>query len=235
MPFSFNNGQSNQGVSEVEVSSFDRKKDDGPDFVVIALFGVFIILLLVSAGMYFYMSSLEKKIEGKKSELSQYEGSLKGVPIEEIKAISTKLKVTSQLVREHPFVSTVLKIIELSIEDGITWNTFSITLSDKTNNYILNLAGISKDYSSIYRQAEVFKKEPYSKYLSKIEVSPLKLPDDKGNIKFTMSMNVSIKGILPDSVVVEESTKEEAKLETATTPSVTGGASVPPVISPTTN
>lgn len=227
MPFSFNNGQSNQGASEVAVSSFDRKKDSGPDFVIITLLGIFIILLLVTAGLFAYKSSLVKDIDAKKAELKQYEGGLNGVPIDEIKSMSVKLKTIGQIVNDHPFISTVFKILELSIEDGITYNSFSVTTNEKTGTYLLSLNGVSRDYTSIYKQVEVFKKDPYPKYLSKIEVSPLKLPDDKGNIKFSISMSVSIKGVLPDSVVVEQVVSDDSqKVDTTSQTQVTNN---PPV------
>ncbi len=205
MPFSFNQGEQNQGATEVAVSSFDRKEDTGPDFVMITLIGVFVILLLITAGLFAYRNSLQKQIATKKADLSQYEGGLRNVPIDEIKAVSSKLKIVGQLVRDHPYMSTVFKILELSIEDGITYETLSLNFNEKNNAYNLNLAGYSRDYSSIYRQALNFKKAPYSKYISKVEVSPLKLPDDKGNIDFTMTMMVSIKGVMPESIIVEES------------------------------
>lgn len=226
MPFSFNNGQSNQGATEVAVSSFDRKKDDGPDFVVITLLGIFILLLLVTAGLFAYRSSLQKDIDIKKSELKKYEGGLNGVPIDEIKAMSGKLKTVSQIVNDHPFVSTIFKILELSIEDGITYSSFAITTNEKSGAYLLSLNGVSKDYTSIYKQAEVFKKDPYSKYLSKIEVSPLKLPDDKGNIKFSVTMNVSIKGVMPDSFVVEEVVSDDKTDAVTQNPGGNTGANI---------
>lgn len=198
----------------------ERAKTQGKTFFEIVLYTVFAFLILILAGLYGYKLYLSSQVDAKKAVLASYDAQLEGMPLEEMRKLSSRLKVISQLVKEHPSVNVAFLIIEASVENMITFSKFDLHYSEGSKTYQLGLTGLAPDYRSIALQMDTYKRKPYSTYLSKILVEGLH-PDPTGQIAFSFTMPVSIAGVIPETFSLIEGAAEGAALlnqsnETAT-------------------
>lgn len=165
------------------------------------LIGVFVLLVLVAAGLFAYAQIVKSGIETKKTELATLEARLSQFALQDIRKLSARLKAGNQLVKDQPFANTLLKVLEESVENSTIFTRLVLQNDVGNAAYTANLEGEAPDYKSIVQQIETFKREPYSKYISKIEVKNLR-PEKTGNITFVISFVASIRGTLPNEITL---------------------------------
>lgn len=164
------------------------------------LFG---ILLLITVVLFVYQWYLQAQIEGKKQALATFESQLASVPLQDIRKLSARLKAANQLIKDHPFANVMFKVLEDSVENNIIFSKFTIQNDLTAVAYIGTLEGAAPDYRSIVQQVETFKREPYSKYMSQVQVKNLR-PDASGKVSFGITFNAAIRGVLPEEVIFRE-------------------------------
>lgn len=168
-----------------------------------ALTTIFGILLLITVGLFIYQWYLQAQIEGKKQALATFESQLASVPLQDIRKLSARLKAANQLIKDHPFANVMFKVIEDSVENNIIFSKFTIQNDLTALAYIGTLEGVAPDYRSIVQQIETFKREPYTKYMSQVQVKNLR-PDASGKVSFSITFNAAIRGVLPEEVIFRE-------------------------------
>lgn len=180
------------------VTLMERAKTEGTSLFGVLLFMVFGATALLTVGLFAYKYYLTSQVEAKKSILSQYEAQLTGIPLEEMRKVSNRMKVVNQLVKEHPSVNVAFLILEASIEHMLTLNTFDMHYSETSKSYQLNVGGIAPDYKAIAQQMDTYARKPYSTYVSKVTVDNL-YPNDSGQVLASFIMPVSIMGLVPET------------------------------------
>lgn len=164
---------------------------------------IFGVLLLITVGLFIYQWYLQAQIESKKQALATFESQLASVPLQDIRKLSARLKAANQLIKDHPFANVMFKVIEDSVENNIIFSKFTIQNDLTAVAYIGTLEGVAPDYKSIVQQIETFRREPYSQYMSQIQVKNLR-PDSSGKVSFAVTFNAAIRGILPEEVIFRE-------------------------------
>ena len=206
-----------------------RASGAGKSIVEIFLFVVFGVMVLITVGLFGYKFFLSSQIEGKKEKLARYEASLTGYPIEEMRKLSNRLKIVSQLVKEHPSVNVAFLIVEASVENMVTFTKFDLRYSDTAKSYKLVLNGVAPDYKAVAQQLDALQMDPYKRYIPKFTLETLN-PDANGRIVFSISMPIAITGLVPDTFsIMDGVARPAAPIQTSsTTPAETGiGSSTP--------
>lgn len=178
-----------------------RATSSGKSFLEIILFVVFglsILTVVILLGYKFFLSS---QIESKKAELNAYEARLAGYPVEEMRKLSSRMKVVNQLIREHPSVQVAFLIIEASVENMVTFTKFDLRYSESARSYQLVLSGTAPNYKSVAQQLDALRTKPYSTYIPKFTLDNI-LPDANGKVVFSLTMPVTITGIVPETFSV---------------------------------
>ncbi len=176
-----------------------------PSFIQMVLLVVFGLCIVTTIALFGYSYYLNQQINNKKSKLVEYDKQLKSFPIQDVSALSGRLKIIKQLISEHSSVNTAFAVIEKSVEDPITYKHFDLHFSGGSRTYELQLAAVAPDYHSVVEQINTLKKlEPYKSYISNVVISNLH-PDDTGKVTFDLTMPISISGAnaMPEDFLVK--------------------------------
>lgn len=240
MPFSFQPNAPQEGVPAGQPASaastigssaqnlMVRASSAGKSFMEILLFMIFGATILITVGLLGYKFFLSSQIEGKREKLASYEAGLTGYPIEEMRKLSNRLKIVSQLVKDHPSVNVAFLIVEASVENMVTFTKFDLRYSDTAKSYKLVLNGVAPDYKAVAQQLDALQMDPYKRYIPKFTLETLN-PDANGRIVFSLNMPITIMGLVPDTFsVMDGVTRPAAPVQVSTTTPDTGtGSSTP--------
>lgn len=171
----------------------------GPGIVTQLLMVASAVSVLATVGLFGWKYFLEQQIANKKQALATYGSSVSDLPLQEIKALSNKLTLVNQLVKEYPYVTNIFPIIEESIENRVTYSSFDLQVLE--GKYTLTLEAEAPDYKTVARQMDVLRGEVYKKYLPEVSLEGLK-PSNKGKVGFSIRSPVNLQGITPDQLVL---------------------------------
>lgn len=163
-------------------------------------------LIFLAVVLFGYRQYLISKIDGQKKVLEDQDKTLGEMNLEQIKALSNRIKVVSQTLNEHTSVSTAFRILEKSIENPVTYKGFELTKNNINKNYDLKVFAVAPSYRSIAQQIDTFYSDEYKKdYVPAISYDNISL-DNSGEINFTLKMAFLIQGKLPENVLSTETT-----------------------------
>lgn len=202
----------------------NRLAENGMSLLQKALMVVAGATVLVALGMFGYKMYLEEQIVTKNAKIQEYDAKLGKLDLEEMRKVSGRIKIVSELVKSHPSVNAALAILESTVEFPITYTGFDLRYNDVEKNYLLQLKGVAPNYKTIVQQVDTYKRDPFNKYIASLNVENVAL-DDSGRIGFTLKMPIRIAGVLPDQLVL---------VETATS-STSGTASSPTILQATSS
>lgn len=228
MPFTFKPeiAQPVEGQSAPAVSSFGNSQQQSTPTVaqrtigqekslvhtiLFALCGFTIFVAVAMFGYHYYLTS---QIESKKATLASYESQLGSLPLADMRALSNRIKIINQLVRQHPSTNVAFKIVEDSVENQVTYKSFSLRYADTAKSYALDLSGTAPNYKTVAQQIDTLNRKPYSNYIQHVTLDGLS-PDETGKIAFSTRMNIAIIGLLPEQLNLSDGA---ASLLASTTP-----------------
>lgn len=210
MDFSFHASQPSKALGANNLSAtpaaFSRSVVGGPGFFTKVLGGIATVSVLATLGLFGWQYYLEKTITQKKQALAAYGNTVSDLPLQDIKALSSKLKMVNTLVKEYPYVTNVFPIIEESIENRVTYNSLDLQLFQ--GGYVLNIDAEAPDYKTIARQLDVLRSDVYKRYFPKLTLDTLS-PGDKGRVGFSITTPVNIEGVTPDELILNTTLSEE--------------------------
>ncbi|MSR71529.1 MAG: hypothetical protein EXS50_02595 [Candidatus Taylorbacteria bacterium] len=185
-------------------NAYDSRQEGEGMGLIRTLLIIILAIMVISTGVLFGWSSLLKsQISTKKDKLSIYEKKLDKLPLQDMRVLSSRLKVITQLVKEHPSVNSAFKILEESVENQVIYKRFDLHFSEAQKGYELALGAIAPDYRSVIEQMDTFKRKPYITYLPTVKIEGLR-PDDTGKITFSLKMPIAILGVLPEGLVLKD-------------------------------
>jgi len=198
-----------------------RPTESGRGILDTVALGIFLLMIGVVAVLFGYKYYLQSTVAGQKATIDSYESRLSGIPLEEIHALSNRLKVINQLVKDHPSVNAAFKVLESGVENAVTFTNFNLSYDNGSKAYSLSLAANAPDYRSVVQQMDTLKRKPYASYFPNIKIEELR-PDSSGRVAFNMKMGANIKGVLPEGILLDT---ESSQVSVATTTVVTQTAS----------
>jgi hypothetical protein len=239
MPFTFKPTQAEGGhidaISEPVPASpssfnFSGRLPEGTGFFQKILVFIFCFLIAAAIVLFGYKWYLSSKLEAKKQQLTQYEDELGKLPLDEMRALSNRIKFVNSLLKTHPSVNAAFRIVEDSVENPVTYSRFNLRYDEAKKTYVLQLSAIAPDYKTVVQQMETLKTKPYTSYISNVFISGLR-PDDTGHITFEIKMNIMIAGVLPEELLLgtspaieQQSPSGAASTTASTTMAIPAGA-----------
>ena len=146
------------------------------------------ISVVVYGGVYFYKSSVDRRITTLEKELESKEESLQISEIDRYKSVDTRIGLAKQLLQGHAAFSSMLGIIEKVTAENIGWTALSYAPDEESKLIKVNLTGQALDYSAVYVQAEAWRGMP--EVLRRVEVGlPVLNPED-GTVSFGATLTI---------------------------------------------
>src|SRR3989344_4504611 len=168
------------GGGVISESGFPKKKAGIFGTLAITLF---ILVLLVTAGLFAYNWMLKSGIESLKTELAMTESGIDTKPIDTMFAFSKKLATAREVVMRHRVVSNSLALLSAHTIQNVSFSDFSYQFLPDGQLSII-LSGNAPDYASIALQEKELKD---LKEIKSTEFSGLTLTD-KGRASFKLFM-----------------------------------------------
>jgi hypothetical protein len=248
MPFSFKPTEEPQGVQAPvtpmgaptyggAVTPPLMSRDDGTKSSLLhtLLLGIFDILVVVAVLLFGYKYYLSSQIDAKKAQLATYETQLGSLPFNDIRKVSNRLKLITQLIQTHPSVNVALRILEESVENSVTYTRFDLHYADANKGYELGLGALASNYHAVIQQMDTLRSKPFSNYISNPVINNLH-PDQTGLIGFSVVMPIIVTGVLPETLVLNtvsitpEATPTQTTITATTTINNLNTSLLPPVI-----
>ncbi|MEZ0208849.1 MAG: hypothetical protein ACAH17_01575 [Candidatus Paceibacterota bacterium] len=204
-------------------SMMARAQEEGKSIFQLVLMFLAGGSVLAAIGMFGYSYYLGSQVEGKKAKLASYETQLAGLPLEDMRKLSNRIKILNQLVKTHPSANVAFRIVEDSVENQVTYNKFDLNYSESAKGYTLVLSGVAPDYKGVAQQIDTFKRKPYTTYISGVTVEGLS-PDKVGKISFNVKMPIAVLGLLPEDVNLSEGAAERVASSTPETDQTTSSS-----------
>ncbi len=173
---------------------------NGPDGFTRLLVGIAGLSVVLTAALFGWQYYLTKQIETKKQQLVAYGTHVSELPLQEIRTISTKLKLANTIAKQYPFVTNTFSILEDSIENQVTYIGFDLK-TNQEGEYEMNISAIAPDYKTVARQMDILRTDTYKRYLKHLDLLEL-APDAKGGVGFRIKTPIDLKGITPTDLVL---------------------------------
>jgi len=212
----------------------EREETPKISFFRILLYVILGILVFTAVALFGYQRYLISSIDSQKKDLDEKDNTVGSINLEQMRSLSNRIKVVSQILNEHTSVNTAFIILEKSIENPITYKSFELTKNILTKNYDLKITGTAPSYKSIAQQIDTFDRDEFKDYISAIDYDNPSLDTASGRINFSLKMTVLILGKLPENVLPKsKEIVDIPKTGTTTIPNAT--SSVPIKASTTPN
>ncbi|MEI6810576.1 MAG: hypothetical protein WCK60_00825 [Candidatus Nomurabacteria bacterium] len=166
----------------------------------IILYVIFGITVLITAVLFGYRQYLLSQIDYKKAALIDQDKDIKTINLTDMRYLSNRIKIVSQVLNEHTSVRTAFLILEKSIENPVTYRSFDLKRNLLNKNYDLKVKAVAASYKAVAQQIDTLRSSEFSKdFITKVSYDGLNL-DSNGNVDFNLNMSVLILGKLPESV-----------------------------------
>lgn len=192
---------------------------------------IFTILPFLVGGAIFGMTmvneSLKTQVAVLKADIEKKDSQITKVPMKDIKQLSDRVQVVSQVIKGQAFMTSFLKVLEYSVEDDVTFQ--KTALSTVTNNgkvdYTFTIEAKATTYAAVLNQFQTLRDTaPYNKFFSDIKMQNFAV-DKKGAITFKIVGSVAVKGITPEEAELQLSGKTNVEAQIPTGSQLTPQAS----------
>ncbi|MCE9585478.1 hypothetical protein K8Q94_02555 [Candidatus Nomurabacteria bacterium] len=155
-------------------------------FTVLSLF-VFFIIILASAGLYFYKGMLQTNITKMQNDLILAKNRFEPQKINQLQILDKRLNASKEILANHVSISPIFEILSQSTLKNVRYTKFSYSAGDdKKSKISVKMSGQALGYRSIALQSDLFSK---NKMIIDPVFSNLSL-DDKGNVLFDLDFSV---------------------------------------------
>lgn len=211
----------------------EREEPEKISFFRIILYVILGILVFLAIALFGYQRYLISSIDTQKKNLDDKDSTVGSINLEQMRSLSNRIKVVSQILNEHTSVNTALILLERSVENPITYKSFELTKSTLNKNYDLKITGTAPSYRSIAQQIDILNSEEFKKdYISNIDYDNPSLDVATGKINFSLKMAVLIQGKLPENVFPKS--KELSNIGETGTTTIPNGTSTEMIKASTT-
>lgn len=176
-----------------------------PKSVSIFLFlgTILLIASIIGAGfVYFYKTTVERKIVQQKADLQKAEGAFEGDFIQELQTIDRRINAANEVLSNHIIVSPIFDVLSQSTLKSIQFTKFSYNVvgSGSSAEVRVQMSGRATGYTAVAIESDELTK---NKYIKDPVFSNLNL-DDQGNILFELTFSVDPKLVLFNEVIAKQ-------------------------------
>jgi hypothetical protein len=153
---------------------------------IITIF-IFFTMLVVTGGLFFYKTILERNITQMANDLTLAQNQFEPAKIAQLQVLDKRLKAATQVLSNHIAISPIFTVLESLTMKTVAYTKFDYEFGSTAAAPItVNMSGIAVGYRSIALQADLF---ATNKYLIDPVFSNLSL-DNKGNVIFDLEFSV---------------------------------------------
>jgi len=181
--------------------------------LLIISISIFLTIILVSVGVYFYKDFLTKSVIKMESDLNLAKNRFEPSKISQLKTLDKRLRSGNEILSKHIVISPIFEALQILTMKTLRYTKFSYDLTG--NKITVKMSGQAIGYRSIALQADLFKK---NKNLIDPSFSNLSL-DDKGNVLFDLIFSVDPSFV--DHKQVLKTKSDNPSSESPTTPTGT--------------
>ena len=157
--------------------------------VVLSMLVLFTILL-GTAGLYFYKTSLTKSLAQMEGDLSKARNRFEPSKITELQLLDKRLRASSEILSNHIAISPIFQALQAITMKTVRYTQFSYELgNDKDAMVTVKISGIATGYRSIALQSDLFTTKDEGKNFIDPVFSNLSL-NEKGNVLFDLEFSV---------------------------------------------
>ncbi len=154
--------------------------------------GASVLLLIVVAGGYFFINS---QIQAKEREIEEIEGKLSlsrsaMKQRSEMKDISEKVKVFSDIFKEHRYSSEAIRFLKELCHPNVQF--VSLYLNLKSFSHRAEISAETSDFNTLIEQIILLKE---NEFIENVKISTVSL-NKEGKVNFEFSLNLSDKLVL---------------------------------------
>lgn len=133
----------------------------------------FVLVILVSGGLFVYERSINSNITQSQNALVQAKSAFESADNKKIILVSNQLKSIKALLSGHTVVSPLFALLEAQTLPTVKFTTFSFT-QDATGVVSITIEGDAQSYASLAQQSSIFSSLPY---LKKVEFNDITLSE----------------------------------------------------------
>ena len=157
--------------------------------VVLSMLVLFTILL-GTAGLYFYKTSLTKNLAQMEGDLSKARNRFEPSKITELQLLDKRLRASSEILSNHIAISPIFQALQAITMKTVRYTQFSYELGNNKDAMVtVKISGIATGYRSIALQSDLFTTKDEGKNFIDPVFSNLSL-NEKGNVLFDLEFSV---------------------------------------------
>jgi hypothetical protein len=147
----------------------------------------FLIMVLLSGGLYFYKKSLVASVARMENNLSLAKNRFEPAKINQLETLDRRLQASDEILSKHIAISPIFEALQTLTLRTIRYTEFNYSFASGKNSRIsVKLSGQAVGYRSVALQADELAK---NKNLIDPVFSDLSL-DEKGNVLFELQFSV---------------------------------------------
>jgi hypothetical protein len=173
-------------------------KRRGPGIIIVFSFLLFFISISAYGALFLYKNSLNKELNILTESLERAKAGFELSLINEVNQTSEKINYSKKLLEQHVSSVPIFDFLEKNTLKDVRFKSFKYSIAKNENPTVL-LEGLSKNYSLLALQGDIFEKD---KNIKSVLFSRLNL-GEKGLINFTVKL------ILDPSMLIYKIEKEE--------------------------
>ena len=151
--------------------------------LIISIF-IFVVIVLISGGAYFYKNMLKTNLTQMQGDLEKAKNRFEPSKINELKLLDKRLQSSTEILSNHVMISPIFEALQVLTLKTIRYTKFSYDLVG--GKIMVKMSGQAIGYRSVALQADLFTK---NKNLVDPVFSNLSL-DDKGNVLFDLEFSI---------------------------------------------
>jgi hypothetical protein len=155
-----------------------------PGLFLVSAIIIFLVMVVVAGGAYFYKNVLTGNVAQMESDLNLARNRFEPTEINKLKLLDRRLQASSDILSKHIAISPIFEALDALTLKTIRYTKFSYDFIN--NKIIVTMSGQAVGYRSIALQADLFTK---NKNIIDPNFSNLTL-DDQGNVLFDLQFSV---------------------------------------------
>jgi len=192
-------------TNSVEPSTSDSKRSGGTIFILVS-FGLFIVTVLASVGLFLYKQSVKSNLTEKQQQLEQARSSFDPALIDELSQLDNRISTAEQLLNNHLAFTPIFPIIESVTLKSVSFNSMEVAQKEEEEDsesgdtpdgnsemdgVTVKLEGVGPGYPTIALQSSEL--ADHNKIRNPI-LSDFSL-NNEGNVEFSVQFTVPVEEV----------------------------------------
>ena len=161
----------------------ENKKGNPLTFLAVM---IFILILAISGGLYFYKSYLTKQKADLSTSINKVKDSFDQNTISDLELFNKRISASEDILSKHLVLSPMFELLGSLTIPAVQYTKFDHENVD--NNFTVKMSGIAPDYKSIALQADMFN-SAQGRLFKDVVFSNLN-KDTNNNVTFDVTFNV---------------------------------------------